>query len=223
MSELFQSVSALAPDAATLGLFVGATLAMLLSPGPAVLFIVARSLQHGRVAGVISVLGVTAGGAVHVLAATLGLSALVMSSTVAFQGLRYAGAAYLIYLGVKRWRTPIVLQDDARIMPERLSRVWLDGFIVNVLNPKTALFFLAFIPQFTDPARGNLSLQFLFLGIVFLLLGMLCDGGYAMAAGSVRSWAQSRRAMDWMQRRVPATTYVGLGVLTATLDLRERA
>lgn len=210
------------PDAATLGLFVAATLAMLLSPGPAVLFIVARSLQHGRVAGLFSVLGVTAGGAVHVLAAALGLSALISSSAVAYQGTRYAGAAYLIYLGIQRWRTPVVLSGDERVAPEKLSRVWLDGFVVNLLSPKTALFFLAFFPQFTDPARGNVSLQFLFLGCVFLLLGLLCDGSYALASGSVRHWARSPEAMDWMQRRVPAATYVGLGVLTATLDLRDR-
>ena len=210
------------PDAGTLGLFVLAAVAMLLSPGPAVLFIVARSLQHGRVAGLISVLGVTAGGAVHVLAATLGLTALISSSAVAYQGIRYAGAAYLIYLGIQRWRTPVVIASNERVAPAKLSRVWLDGFIVNLLNPKTALFFLAFIPQFTDPARGNVSLQFLFLGAVFLVLAFVCDGSYALASGSVRHWAKSRRAMDWMQRRIPAVTYAGLGVLTATLDLRDR-
>ena len=173
------------PSAADFTLFVGAALLLLLVPGPAVLYIVGRSIEQGRLAGFVSDLGIHTATLVHVLAAALGLSALLMSSGLAFSIVKYAGAAYLIYLGLKK----ILSRQDSAVIEQRLprlshARLFRDGFVVNLLNPKTALFFLAFLPQFVDVARGRVVLQIVFLGLTFAVLGLITDGCYAMAAGT---------------------------------------
>lgn len=142
------------PDLTLWGLFIVASVVLLLTPGPAVLFIVARSVEQGRAAGLVSVLGIHLGTIVHVTAAAVGLSALLVSSALAFAIIKYLGAAYLIWIGI---RTLMAKDPDpkAPIVPaESLRRVFRDGFVVNLFNPKTAIFFLAFLPQFVDPARG---------------------------------------------------------------------
>src|SRR5262245_48763064 len=154
------------PDVPTLGLFVAAALVLLLTPGPAVLYIVTRSIDQGRRAGLVSALGVHAGTLVHVVGAAAGLSALLMASATVFSAVKYLGAAYLIYLGIRRLRdrtTTLVSAHAAGAPP--LRRAFVDGVIVNVLNPKTALFFLAFLPQFVDVARGSVGAQILALGV----------------------------------------------------------
>src|SRR5262249_36141720 len=172
------------PDAQSLGIFALAALVLLLTPGPAVLYIVARSVDQGRRAGLVSVLGVHVGTLVHVLAAAAGLSALLTASATAFSVVKYLGAAYLVYLGVRRLlsRGASAQRVDGR--ERRLSRVFLDGVTVNVLNPKTALFFLAFLPQFVDVTRGRVGAQVLCLGLVFVLLGAVTDGLYAVSSGT---------------------------------------
>jgi threonine/homoserine/homoserine lactone efflux protein len=144
------------PSASSIGVFAVAATLLLLTPGPAVLYIVARSLEQGRIAGLASVFGITTGTLVHVLASTLGLSALLASSALAFALVKYAGAGYLIYIGMRRILSRAAAQPSLTKLPRRsLGRLYRDGFIVNLLNPKTALFFLAFLPQFVDPAgRG---------------------------------------------------------------------
>ena len=173
------------PDPASLAVFAAAAIALLLTPGPAVLYIVARSVEQGRLAGLVSVCGIVTGTMVHVLAATLGLSALLASSALAFGVVKYAGAAYLVYLGVRRMLAPSEAPAARAALPRRaLSRLYRDGFVVNLLNPKTALFFLAFLPQFVDPARGAVGFQVAFLGLLFALMGLASDGLYALAAGT---------------------------------------
>ena len=205
------------PSAASIGVFAVAATLLLLTPGPAVLYVVARSVEQGRIAGLASVFGITTGTLVHVLASTLGLSALLASSAVAFALVKYAGAAYLIYMGVRRILTQNGTRAPASQLPTRsLGRLYRDGFIVNVLNPKTALFFLAFLPQFVDPARGAIPMQIAFLGLLFTLMGLTSDGLYAVVAGTAGLWVKRQsRYWDW-ERYVTGSVFIGLG-LTAAL------
>jgi threonine/homoserine/homoserine lactone efflux protein len=203
------------PSLANIGLFVGAALVLLLIPGPAVLYIVARSMAQGRMAGFISDLGIHSATLVHVLAAALGLSALLASSALAFSVVKYAGAAYLIWLGLKKIFGRADDPDGAALSRHSHARLFRDGFIVNLLNPKTALFFFAFLPQFVDPERGHLAMQITFLGLLFALLGMVTDGCYALLAGTAGKWLkQSRRYLE-IERFVSGTLFIGLGLTAA--------
>jgi threonine/homoserine/homoserine lactone efflux protein len=204
------------PDASTFLLFAAAALAFLAIPGPSVFYIVTRSLAQGRRAGVTSMLGVQAGGLVHVVAAAFGVSALIASSAEAFTLVKYAGAAYLVLLGVRK----LLGRDEGEAGldpagPTSPKHLFWHGVIVNVLNPKTALFFLAFLPQFVDPSAGPVAPQMLVLGTLLVGLGVLSDGSYALlAAGAgrrLRSAAATRRRLE----RVSGGVFVGLGVVAA--------
>jgi threonine/homoserine/homoserine lactone efflux protein len=201
------------PELHTFLIFAAASAAFLAVPGPAVIYIVSRSLAEGRGAGIVSALGIQAGGLVHVLAATIGVSALLASSATAFSVVKYAGAAYLIYLGIRRLRD-VDGEGEAEGAggPVPRKRLFWQGVIVNSLNPKTALFFLAFLPQFVDPGRGPVAPQVLALGVLFLVLATLSDSTYALVAGSVRGWLGERRRT---LARVSGFSYLGLGVLAA--------
>jgi threonine/homoserine/homoserine lactone efflux protein len=205
------------PDADVLLVFAGAALALIVIPGPAVLYILAQSVEHGRRAGVVSALGVAAGGLLHITAAAVGISALVVSSAVAFSVVKYAGAAYLIYLGIRRLLDRG--HDEGESGPARDAEPWRifrRGVLINVLNPKTALFFLAFLPQFVDPDRGPVLGQILVLGSLFVLLALLSDSLYALGAGVLAAWVRRRRgvARD-AGRYAGAAVYLGLGTATA--------
>jgi threonine/homoserine/homoserine lactone efflux protein len=181
------------PDSTSLWLFGLAALALLAIPGPAVLYIVVQSAEQGRRVGLASVAGVHLGTLVHVAAASAGLSALIVASSVAFSAVKYAGAAYLVFLGVRKLmeREPVA---EVERRPEPLRRAFVRGTIVNALNPKTALFFLAFLPQFVVPARGGVWSQALVLGFVFVGLGLVTDSMYALAAGTVAGALRRRRS-----------------------------
>jgi threonine/homoserine/homoserine lactone efflux protein len=198
------------PDAHALWLFSLATLALLLVPGPAVLYIVTQSVDHGRLAGFVSVAGVHLGTLVHTFAAAVGLSALIVSSAVAFSVVKYAGAAYLVYLGIRRLleRAPPV---EVASGSGSLARLFWRGALVNVLNPKTALFFFAFLPQFVDPESTVWS-QVVVFGFLFVGLGFLSDGLYALTAGSLGGWLRRRPGI---LRWGSGSVYIGLGALTA--------
>jgi threonine/homoserine/homoserine lactone efflux protein len=203
------------PGPSTLSLFVLATVILLVTPGPAVLYIVTRSLEQGRTAGVVSALGIQAGTLFHVAAAALGVSALLVSSAVAFDTVKYLGAAYLIYLGVRK-----LVERGAPAVPrhlprQSLPRIFAQGVVVNVLNPKTALFFLAFLPQFVEPSRGAVALQIVFLGLVFVALGVLSDGLYGVLAGTAGDWIRRREGLLRAQRYVTGGVFIGLGVTAA--------
>ena len=204
------------PDASTFLLFAAASLAFLAIPGPSVFYIVTRSLVQGRRAGVTSMLGVETGGLVHVVAAAFGLSALIASSAEAFTVVKYAGAAYLIVLGARKLLGRGSGHEDSE--PEESTpsaHLFAHGVIVNVLNPKTALFFLAFLPQFVDPEAGPIAPQMLVLGTMLVVLGALSDGAYALlAAGAgrrLREMASRRQLLE----RVSGGMFVGLGVVAA--------
>ncbi|MEV0307645.1 LysE family translocator [Nonomuraea fuscirosea] len=188
------------PEIATLAVFCVATLGLLIVPGPAVLYIVTRSVAQGRSAGLISVLGVHTGSLVHVAAAALGISALISASATAFTVVKYAGVAYLLWLGVRKLMRRGDGGEVIELKVQSKRRLFWEGFVVNVLNPKTAIFFLAFLPQFVHPAAGPIAAQILLLGAVWILLGMASDGTYAMLAsalaGRVRQSVRARRRLD---------------------------
>jgi threonine/homoserine/homoserine lactone efflux protein len=203
------------PDPTSLGVFVLAALVLLLTPGPAVLYIVARSIDQGRWAGLVSMLGVHVGTLVHVAAAAAGLSALLAASAAAFSVVKYLGAGYLVYLGIRKLLDRSAVAGDRHVAAPRLRRAFLDGVVVNVLNPKTALFFLAFLPQFADVSRGHVGAQILALGAVFVTLGLITDGGYALTAGSAAQWLRRHRGVMASERWVSGGMYIGLGVAAA--------
>ena len=202
-------------EPSTFIVFVAAAIALLLVPGPAVIFIVTRSVTHGRTAGLVSVLGVHTGSVVHVAAAALGVSALLATSATAFSVVKYLGAAYLIFLGVQRLLRRGHDEERTRVLPLAPARLYRQGIVVNVLNPKTAIFFLAFLPQFVNPARGPVALQIALLGTCFIVLGIASDSTYAMLAGTLagrlRLDAAVRRRLD----RASGVIYLGLGATAA--------
>jgi threonine/homoserine/homoserine lactone efflux protein len=202
------------PDGSTLLLFIGASLALLAIPGPAVIYVVTRSIEHGRTAGIVSMLGVETGTFAYALAAAAGLSGLIAASVTAFTIVKYAGAAYLIYLGVRK----LLERDQAQeALPAGRSRLLLKGALVQLLNPKIAIFFVAFLPQFVDSSRGPIAVQSLVLGTIFTLLAILSDGAYVLLAGAVSGWLRTgRRARSWLAR-FSGGVYIGLG-LTAALS-----
>lgn len=206
------------PDATTYGVFVAASLALTLVPGPAVLYIVARSVEGGRPAGLVSVLGVGAGGFVHIAFATLGLSALLVSSAAAFAVVKWLGVAYLIYLGIARFLARDEEGSDVAVADEPLTSIFSQGVIVNVLNPKTALFFLAFLPQFVDPARGPVTAQIALLGTTFVVLALCTDALYALLSGTAADWLRHRNESPGFRRAVryvSGSVYLALGAATA--------
>lgn len=203
------------PPATNLALFAVAAVAILLVPGPAVAYIVTRSIDQGRTAGLVSVLGIHSGSVVHVLAAAFGVSAVLASSATAFTLVKLAGAAYLVLIGL----TTLLRRGDDEVSAERLPRslrrVYVQGVVVNVLNPKTALFFLAFLPQFVDPATGHAGLQALVLGLTFMALGMVSDSAYALLAAHLGGWLKARRSFARRQRQVTGSAFVALGAVAA--------
>lgn len=199
-------------DNSTLALFIGATLVFLLTPGPAVFYIVARSIDQGRTAGLVSTLGLNTGSLVHVAAAAFGLSAVLMSSATAFNLVKYLGAAYLIYLGVRK----LLAREEEQTLhtrpPQKLSQIFSQGVLVSLLNPKTSLFFFAFLPQFVDPARGSVTAQILLLGGVFVVMAFMSDSFYAMLAGTLGQWLKGNVRFLRMQRYLMGSAYIALGL-----------
>ena len=208
------------PDASTYALFVAAALALLLVPGPAVIYVVARSVEGGRLTGLVSVLGVELGTLLHVVFAAAGLSAIVVSSAVAFSVVKWLGAAYLVWLGLRQ----ILGRDggDQEAPPsgsgENRLRVFSQSVLVQVLNPKVALFFLAFLPQFVDPSRSAAWTQVVVLGTTLATLGLFTDGLYALLGGTAGEWIRKQRAGAGLRRArryVTGGVYIALGAVAA--------
>ena len=199
------------PDSGSLWLFSLAALALLAVPGPAVLYIVVQSAEQGRRVGLASVAGVHLGTLAHVFAAVVGLSALILASEIAFNIVKYAGAAYLVVLGLRKL---LDREKDAALRrpQEPLREAFIRGAVVNLLNPKTALFFLAFLPQFVDAGRGSVWSQVLVFGLLFVGLGAITDSLYALAAGSAAATLRRRRTL---LRYASGTVFIGLGAVAA--------
>jgi threonine/homoserine/homoserine lactone efflux protein len=200
------------PDPSTLLLFIGASLALLAIPGPAVIYVVTRSVDQGRRAGMVSVLGVETATFAYALAAAVGLTGLIAASELGFTIVRFAGAAYLVYLGVRK-----LLERDQEqgAVADARSRLYLKGVLVQALNPKIAVFFLAFLPQFAESAFGLLV-----LGTIFTLLAVLSDGAYVLLAGGV---AGRLRANRRVLAKLSGGIYIGLGVTAALSGGHGRA
>lgn len=197
------------PTLATVAAFGVATLVILAVPGPSVVYVVTRSLEHGRAAGLFSVLGIETGAIVHVVAATAGLAALLASTPAALTALRWVGAAYLAWLAVRQLRRGPQPAGLPRSAPSGL-RLYREGVLVDLLNPKTALFLLAFLPQFVDPARGSVAQQVGVLGLCFVVLALLCDGAYALGAGGLTSRVQSSPRAAEIVRMGSCAVYLAL-------------
>jgi len=195
-----------------------AALILLLTPGPAVLYIIARSMDQGRLAGFVSVLSIEVGNSFHVLAATLGLSALLLSSALAFTVVKYLGAAYLVYLGIRRLLARAEGHEIASFQPQRLQRIFSQGVVVAALNPKTALFFLAFLPQFVNPDVGSVTLQLLTLGGIFVAMAIVTDGTYALLASTAGGWLKRNKSFLHAERYLVGGVYIGLGVTAALAE-----
>jgi threonine/homoserine/homoserine lactone efflux protein len=202
------------PDARTLLLFMSASLALNITPGPDMLYVAARSSSEGRTAGIVSALGIGAGTLVHITALALGLSALLTAVPVAYDVVRWLGAAYLIFLGLRAMLRPTSLAATS-VQRAPLGIVFRQGVVTNVLNPKVALFFLAFLPQFVDPARGNPVAQTVALGLLFDISGTIVNVLVALGASRASdSLRRSERAGKLLQR-VTGALFVGLGVRVA--------
>ena len=207
-------MTSLLPDTPLLLAFLLASLILAVTPGPGVLYIVTRSLAQGRRAGLASVAGVALGNLGCAIGAAIGLAALFAASAWAFTVVKFAGAGYLVYVGIKTLRAPAGGAATPSLASTRASKIFRSGVIVALLNPKTVLFFAAFLPQFMDPARAPVP-QSLLLGGIFVLMAAATDSAYALAAGAVAPrLARIGRAPTW-GRRASGCTFIGLGVFTA--------
>jgi threonine/homoserine/homoserine lactone efflux protein len=204
------------PDATTYGLFVAAALALLVVPGPAIFYSLARGVEGGRPAGIVSCLGIQIGTLLHATLAAAGLSAVVASSATAFSVVKWVGAAYLVYLGLKNLFGREQAAEDVEVEREPLRRVFVQAVLVQVLNPKVALFFLAFLPQFVDPSRGPVWTQTLILGATLAALGLFTDGFFAVLGGTAGTWLKSRgTGLRRAGRYVSGGVYLALGAVSA--------
>jgi threonine/homoserine/homoserine lactone efflux protein len=203
-----------------LALFVVAGLLLNVTPGPDVLYIVARAASQGRTAGFVSALGIGAGGLLHISAAVAGVSTLMMRLPAAYEVVRWLGAAYLLYLGVRALVRKAPAAELQRLESQKLGRVFWQGFLTNALNPKVALFFAAFLPQFVDPARGSLPVQFLLLGLIFNVNGTIVNLAYAALASSAGTWLRGRLGAGRVLDRLTGLLFIGLGIRLALASRR---
>ena len=205
------------PSHSQLLFFVSAALVLLAIPGPAVLYITSRAIGQGRGAGLVSALGIGVGTLVHTAAAAIGLSALLVSSAAALSVVKYLGASYLLFLGIQRLRSKGSLADSSVPAAARtsLARVFAEGIVVNIFNPKTALFFFAFLPQFVDPARGHAVAQILALGALFAIMGTTSDSIWALLSSGVADWLRGNARWLRNERYVSGGILISLGLVTA--------
>ena len=198
--------------------FIGAALMVLLIPGLGVMYVVARSVNQGTRAGLLSVLGLATGALLHVIAATLGLSAILLASPAAFGIVKILGALYLIFLGVRTWLVRPQARNAQQCTPRSPLRLYSGGVVVSAFNPKIALFFLAFLPQFVVPGRGPIPRQVLVLGFIYVAMALVTDGAYALLAGSIGSRFSQQLARGPLLRYVSGSVYLALGLCTALLS-----
>jgi len=206
----------------TLWLFIITAIFLIVVPGPSVFYIIARSIDQGKNAGLTSVIGVACGTTIHIIGAGIGISALLMTSAFAFNIVKYLGAAYLIYLGLK---TLFFSKDSTSSIPKikqiNLRKVFYQSVIVETLNPKVALFFLALFPQFIVPSAGSIPLQILTLGSIFIIIGIISDGLYALLAASISNWITGSPLRTRIQNRLTGGVYISLGIVAALANPSE--
>jgi len=208
------------PDLHTLLLFLSAGLALNLTPGPDMLYVATRSTGEGRAAGLVSALGIATGCLFHISALALGLSAVLATVPALYDAVRYVGAAYLCYLGVRALLSPAQLDLAGRLEPKRLGAIYRQGVITNVLNPKVALFFLALLPQFVDPARGSPAHQIILLGLLFNTTGTIVNALVAIGASRATTWIRSKPRSLAIAQRATGAIFIGLGLRLAVSGRR---
>ena len=210
------------PTWSTIALFLLAALGLLLIPGPSVLYIVTRSVAQGKLAGLASVGGVELASLVHTVAAAFGLSALLLTSALAFSVVKYLGAAYLIFLGIRTLLARNESQPVSAPPPKSASQLFTQGFLVNLLNPKTALFFYAFLPQFVNPTRGAVVFQILLLGALFVLFASCTDSLYALLGSTMGQWLFKNARFQQVRKYVTGSIYIILGVTAALASPQKK-
>jgi len=208
------------PDGTTLLIVALASLALVVVPGPAVVYILTRSVSQGRNAGLVSAVGVNLGSSVHVLAAVAGLTVLLANSAAAYSIVKWAGVGYLAWIGLRT-----LMKDDAefaqpQLQPTALRRIFIQGVLVNMLNPKVAIFFLAFLPQFVDADAPNATMQTLVLGMTLVAIGLVSDSLYALAGGSVGDALRRRPTVARVTRLAAGSVYLGLAGVAAITGMR---
>jgi threonine/homoserine/homoserine lactone efflux protein len=203
------------PSLSAYALFLTTAIVLLLVPGPAVLYVVTRSIEMGRSGGLASVAGITTGTVAYVALAAAGLSSLILASAVAFDAVKYVGAAYLFLLGVRRLLGRGLEPPAEDAVPRTRRRAYTQGVVVNLTNPKTIVFVFAFLPQFVDPGAHHAWLQVVVLGLSFALLGFLSDSMWALAAGTVADRLRGSVGIARVQRWFGGGVLVGLGILAA--------
>lgn len=203
------------PALPVIALFIVAAIGLLLIPGPAIVYIVTRSVEQGRQAGLASVLGIELASLAHAMAAAFGLSAILLASALAFSVVKYIGAAYLIFLGLRALLKREQSEQLQILYHKPLRQLTAQGFLVNLLNPKTALFFYAFLPQFVDPNRGSVIVQILIFGLIFVLLASCTDSLFALLASTAGRVLRKSTRIKQIQRYVTGCIYITLGVVTA--------
>ena len=203
------------PNLSDVVAFAIASIALLVIPGPAVIYVLNRSVADGRNTALAGVAGLEIGNFMHVIAATLGLSAIIAASATAFSTVKWAGALYLVFIGI---RTLITRPSppDSRSTSATNRKAFTQGIVVNTLNPKVALFFLSYLPQFIDPDRGSPALQSFVLGSIFVVLGCCSDATYALTASALRDRLLTGRTLPFVQRYVAGSVFVALGVVAST-------
>src|SRR3989442_4734407 len=209
------------PTIETIMLFMGAALALNVTPGPSIAYVMSRTFGQGRTAGLVSALGLGTGSLLHAIAATLGLSAIVTYSTVAYAVVKYLGAAYLVYLGVSLLRQRTLRPTDAVLPSLALSHVYWQGVLTEILNPKIALFFLSFLPQFVDPARGSVAGQTLFFGLLFHVTGVPINMLVAVTGSGIAAWFSRNRLFERMRNWLAGIMLIGLRDRPALCQRRE--
>ncbi len=207
------------PDLATFTIFLTAATLLAITPGAGIFYVMTRSLKGGKAEGFNSTLGTAIGGFFHVLAAAFGLSAILASSAVAFNVIKYLGAAYIIYLGIKTIlsKSALPTSETAVLQTSNSKNAFKQGVLVELFNPKTALFFLAFIPQFINP-EGMVFLQFLLLGSITILLNSTADCIVVFAAGPLGHFLKTRPAFERLQRYFTGMSLITLGAYIALTD-----
>jgi len=208
------------PEGATILIVALASVALVVVPGPAVIYILTRSVSQGRDAGLVSAVGVNLGSSVHVLAAVAGLTVLLANSAAAYTTLKWAGVAYLAWIGMRT----LLKKDEAfaqpQLQPADLRSVFLQGVLVNMLNPKVAIFFLAFLPQFIDTDAPNAATQTLVLGMTLVTIGLISDTLYALAGGSVGQMLRRRPTVARATRIAAGSIYLGLAAVAAVTGMK---
>lgn len=206
------------PGGESLLRFIGAALIVLLIPGLGVMYVMARSVSQGTRAGLLSVLGLSSGALLHVFAATVGLSAILLASPAAFGIVKILGAGYLIFLGVRTMLARPQAFNARHSAPLSPMRLYTGGVLVSAFNPKIALFFLAFLPQFVEPGRGPIARQVLMLGFIYIAMALVTDGAYALLAGSIGARFGQQLARGPVLRYVSGGVYLALGLCTALVS-----